>query len=796
METGRAPVRRHCVVLLSTVAATALLSAAPAIAQDQVAAATPAQPVPAQATPPSPDVQATPAQSGDAASDLDRLEQIIVTARRRAESAQSTPLSISAVSGDQLQQLNIVRIEGITQLAPSLRVTQASGSGNAPAIYIRGIGTLSTALYVEPAVGIYVDGVYTPRPSGNTFDLPDISGVEVLRGPQGTLFGRNTTGGAILLSTRNPTADFGVKADFSYGSNNEIVASSVVQLGRIGNSPFMAKVSAQVHTRDGWVEAPGYSPSKWGGALDSFGFGGAIRGEMGKFTVDLRARYNDLISYTGWEALAGTAVGDAYFGNSGIANGRPFPIGIGPRDYSYRDPRTDGKSEVKTWGGVGTLEYDFSPAFQIKSITGYNTIDQNLRGNIGGGSTLGVVANPAVAGQFIEPVTAHATPNNPGKQKQFTEELQLLGDLGDFNYLVGLYYYKENVDETITTILDSPLSATTAIRLNRSTSYSIDSKSVAGFAQLGWKPSFADGKLEIVGGLRYTEDDKTLNSKSISTTIATTTTTQVRSDKWHNLGWMGSISYKITPDVLFYGRASSAYRSGGYNAPTVGAPPFGPETARSYEVGLKSDLLDRHLRLNLSAYQTDYDDLQVNGYNIATNTNQLTNAGKARYRGVEVEAQAVLGGFRIDGNVGYVDPKYSEYIIAVAGVPTNVASQAKFANVPNWTYHVGAQYALETPSSGKFTLRGDFTGKGNSPTYVLISQAPNTAQVPNYGVESNFSARLMWDFQVQGHKMRAQVFGENLTNNRYLTFASDFGAIMSGVWNRPRYYGISIGTEF
>jgi iron complex outermembrane receptor protein len=129
-------------------------------------------------------------------------------------------------------------------------------------------------------------------------------------------------------------------------------------------------------------------------------------------------------------------------------------------------------------------------------------------------------------------------------------------------------------------------------------------------------------------------------------------------------------------------------------------------------------------------------------------------------------------------------------------VPTNVADKAAFANVPNWTYHVGAQYALETPSAGRFTLRGDFTGKGNSPTYTLISQAPNTAQVPLYGVESNFSARLMWDFKVKGRKLRAQVFGENLTNNRYLTFASDFGAIMSGVYNRPRYYGASIGIDF
>lgn len=738
--------------------------------------------------------QAAPAPQASLSSS--QIEDIVVTARRREESAQKTPLSVSAISSQQLQNLNIVRMDGITQLAPSLRITQASGSGNAPAIYIRGIGTLSTALYVEPAVGVYMDGVYTPRPSGNTFDLPDIASVEVLRGPQGTLFGRNTTGGAIVLTTRNPTEEAGLKADFSYGSRNEIVASTIVQLGRIGNSPFAVKLSAQTHTRDGWVETPNYSRSRWGGALDSYGFGGAVRGELGDLTVDVRGRYNKIISYTGWEALAASPVGAAYFGGAGTTYGPAFPIGVGPRDYSYRDPRTDGKSSVETYGGVLTLDYAVSDAFNVKSITGYTKIDQNLRGNIGGGSTRGIVANPVVPGQNLEPVTAHVTPTNPGVQKQLTQELQLLGTVGDFNYLVGFYYYDEKVDETISTILNSPLSATTAIRLNRSTTYSIDSKSYAGFAQLGWKPSFADGRLELVGGIRYTEDKKELNSRSTSTTTTTTTLTQARKDKWDNVGWLGSASFQVTPDVLVYARASSAYRSGGYNAPTVGAAPFDPEKAISYEAGVKSDLFDRRLRLNLSAFQTDYDDLQVNGYNIATNTNQLTNAGKARYRGFEVETVVALGDFRVDGNLGYVDPVYKRYILAVGGVPTNVASQAAFANVPKWTYHVGAQYRLDAGSTGTFTLRGDYNGKSNSPTYTLISQAPNTAQVPLYGKESNYSARLIWEFMAKGRKMRAQVFGENLSNNRYITFASDFGAIMAGTYNRPRYYGASLGIEF
>ncbi len=735
---------------------------------------------------------AAPAEATDTYS---QLSDIIVTARKREESAQSTPLSISAISDEQLNTMKIVQIEGLTQLAPSLRVTQASGSGNSPAIYIRGIGTLSTALYVEPSVGVYVDGVYTPRPSGNTFDLPDISSIEVLRGPQGTLFGRNTTGGAISLTTRNPTEESGVKFDASYGSHDEITASSVLQLGRIGNSPFMVKLSAQTHSRDGWVETPGYSQSKWGGALNSQGLGAAIRGELGDVTVDLRGRYNHIVSHTSWEPVTATAVGRAYYQGSAAAFGPPpFLIGEEVRDFSYRDPRTDSKSTVETYGAVLALEYEASDAFTIKSITGYNNIDQNLNGNLGGGWTNGFVLNPTVPGQNIEQVTYHVTRGNPGTQKQWTQELQLLGDLGDFNYLVGLYYYNEKVTETIDTLLYIPLSPSAALRLDRVTSYAVDSESIAGFAQIGWKPSAADGKLEIVGGIRYTRDDKSLDNTSTATTFSTSTTTQVRSDDWDNLGWMGSVSYQASDDVLVYARAASAYRSGGYNAPSVGADPFDPETATSYELGLKSQFLDNRARLNVALYQTDYDDLQVNGYNLNTNTNALTNAGKARYRGFEVEGQAVLGDLRIDGNVGYVDPKYKEYILGVGGVPTNVADTARFANVPKWTYHIGAQYQIDAGETGKFTLRGDYSGQGTAPTYT--TQAANTTTIPLYGKHENVSARLMWEGDLGGRRVTAQVFGENLTDNRPATFVIDFGNLMTASYNRPRRYGVALGFEF
>ncbi|AKM09467.1 TonB-dependent receptor [Croceicoccus naphthovorans] len=719
------------------------------------------------------------------------FEQIIVTARRRAESVQDTPLAVSAISADDVEGLNITRLEGLEQMAPSLRVSTASGSGNAPAIFIRGIGTITTALYAEPAVGVYIDGVYSPRGAVNTFDLPDVEGIQVLRGPQGTLFGRNTTGGAIILTTKGPTADPGASMRFSYGTDNEIVASSILQTGDIGGTDFGLKLSGQVHTRDGWVETPGFSQSKWGGALEAYTFGAALGGDISSvLNFDGRVRYNKVSSYNGWEPLGGSANGVAYYTGGEDRGGPPFVIGGGADDLTYRDPRAgDGRATAKSWIASGTLTASLSHALTLKSITGGIWLDQQFRANLGGGYTIGPVINPVVPGQ-MEFVSPHTTTANPGRARQFTQEFQALGDIGTFNYVVGLYYFREKTEEGLTTIINFPVSAGAAIRLDTDKGYEILSKSYAAYGQVGWKPEFADGNLEVTGGLRYTEDKKTLDS------FVTGGAVQDEKNTWDNWGWSTSVSYKVTPDTMLYGRASSAYRSGGYNGPTVGAPPFGPETATTYELGFKADLFDRMVRFNGAVFQTDYSDLQVNAYNPQTFANAITNAGKARYRGFELEAALRLGGFQLDGNVGHVDPEYQEYEYLIGGTVEDVSDSAKFPYVSSWTYRIGAQYELLTGNDGTLTFRTDYSGKSSPYGYSVPAASPNYLVVERLGSDENLSARATWRGNVRGAGMFFQVFGENLTDKRALTFATDFNSIVSGVYSRGRRYGFTVGVDF
>jgi iron complex outermembrane recepter protein len=720
-----------------------------------------------------------------------RFDDIVVTARRRAESVQDTPLAVSAISAADVEELNITRLEGLEQMAPSLRVSTASGSGNAPAIFIRGIGTITTALYAEPAVGVYIDGVYSPRGAVNTFDLPDVEGIQVLRGPQGTLFGRNTTGGAVILTTKGPSDDPGASMRFSYGTDNEIVASTIVQTGNIAGTDFGLKLSGQVHTRDGWVETPGYSPSKWGGALEAYTFGAAFGGDISSvLNFDGRVRYNKVSSYNGWEPLGGSTNGVAYFTGGVNRGGPPFIIGGGADDFTYRDPRAgDGQATAKSWIASGTLTANLSDALTLKSITGGIWLDQQFRANLGGGYTIGPVINPIVPGQ-LEIVSPHTTTANPGRARQFTQEFQALGDIGTFNYVVGLYYFRENTDEGLTTIINFPVSPAAAIRLDTDKGYEILSKSYAAYGQVGWKPQFADGNLEITGGLRYTEDKKTLDS------YVTGGATQAEKNSWDNLGWSASVSYKVTPDTMIYGRASSAYRSGGYNGPTVGAPPFGPETATTYEAGFKADLFDRMVRLNGAVFQTDYKDLQVNAYNSLIFANAITNAGKARYRGFELEAALRAGGFTLDGNVGYVDPEYLEYEYLISGNVEDVSDIAKFPYVSSWTYRIGGQYEFLTGNEGSLTVRADYSGKSSPYGYSVPLSTPNYLVIEKLGADENLSARATWRENVRGADMFLQVFGENLTDKRARTFASDFSSIVSGVYNRGRRYGFTVGLGF
>lgn len=774
-----------------------------------------------------------PAQTATPENRSGQLEELVITARRIAENLQTTPVSVSAVSASEILNLNITRIENLQQLVPNLTVLSNGPSSTAPLLFIRGIGSNSVALYSEPPVAIYIDGVYTPRPTGAAFDLPDLAGAEVLRGPQGTLFGRNTTGGAILLKTQTPRADAGAQVRASYGSDNDFIASAVVHSGELGSSGIRAKVVLQKHDRDGWVEFPGYDKDEWGGSLHSYGGSFTLEKEFGeKFTVNNAVSYSKLRSAVGWQTTGALPNAIAYFNQSPSLGGPPFLISQDPLDLAYRSPRlTDNEAHIKSFGDRLIMDYNGSKAFNLKSITAYSKLDENLTGQLGGSFVFGRVNRLGVT--VVEPVVTHVTPQEPGIQRQFSQEFNVNGKVGDFSYVGGLYYFRERVAETIRTFqmaIPGAIATAPIVVTDRSVIFSGLTRSYAAYGQASWKPSSLDEKLEITGGIRYTKDKKANATETFATPSNTGITTHIGAnvagafvtsgaigplagrDNWSNVGWLGSASYEAAENVFLYARASSSFRAGGFNSGSTGAPSYGPEKATTYEGGVKSEFFDRHLRVNASGFYTDYKDLQLNGYVPARQTNFITNAGAARFSGFEIEMTAVLGGgFQIDADYGRISPKYKSYIVAASPLPAacatapngptctvDAAGIARFPQVSRETYHIGAQWELPNTAIGTLTLRSDYGYRSSTPLALLDATAPNAAQQRS-GAQKDLSARvILSEIPLGGGntKFRLQLFGDNLLNHRYYVYAVDFGTTLNVIFNRPRNYGIILSADF
>jgi iron complex outermembrane receptor protein len=773
-----------------------------------------------------------------AAADADRpatLDEVLVTARRVNENVQTTPVSVSAVSLEQIQNLNITRLENIQKLAPNLTIVANGPSSVAPMLYLRGIGSPSVALYSEPPVALYVDGVYTPRPTSAAFDIPDMHNIEVLRGPQGTLFGRNTTGGAILITSESPRHDAGGTFSVSYGSDDDFLASLVAHTGDIGPGKLRAKLVLQDHERDGWVRFPNYEKSQWGGSLHAKSAGLTVAADLSEqLSAEGALSYSTLRSAVGFQTLAANPNAILYFSQSPSFGGPPFIIGTTPQDIAYRDPRLlKNEAAIRTFGDRLTLTWDGGEALQLKSITGYSWIHQDLTGQLGGSYVLGRVNFLGVT--TIAPIITHVTPTEPGRQNQFSQEFNLTGTRGDFSYVAGLYYFHEKVSETIRTLqMNTPTSAAfVATVTDRSVSYGEETKSYAGYGQLSYKPHQFDDKLEITAGVRWTKDKKTLISQTAATSSATGLTTitgasiatglpavgltgiqpSTAADDWTNTGWSASISYQVLPSVYTFFRASSAFRSGGFNAISTNSPGYGPEKAVSYEGGVKSEWFDHRLRFNVAGFHTDYTDLQITQFiGPPRNTTFITNAGSAKYDGYEIETQAIFGGgFSADANYGYTFPKYKTYEIGASPLPPlcatapldpscfqNVAGVARHPFLSKHSIHVGVQYESAPTSIGVVTLRSDFSYKSSFLFSSLDLLSPNNSKVRS-GIDRNLSARIILSEIPTGHdglKLKLQVFGDNLTDNRFIVEAVDFSTTMNGIFNRPRNYGVILTAEF
>ncbi|MFZ5609840.1 MAG: TonB-dependent receptor [Pseudomonadota bacterium] len=738
------------------------------------------------------------------------IEEITVTARRREERLQETPIAISAFSGSELEARNLTNLAEVGAFIPNVVMSTApggSGGGSNLQVYIRGIGQTDFLFTTDPGVGVYIDGVYHPRTLGGVLDLLDLARIEVLRGPQGTLFGKNTIGGAISVVSAKPKGDGSGSFQATTGRFDRIDIRGGFDFA-ITDTLF-AKVAASSKDRDGYGKRLEFGTDK---LLDRTGDENKSAARIAlrwlaseRVTVDLAADYSrtreksvptalmafDLAASPVaqlWNAL----VADPFPMSTAFITGDPFiSYGTGPN-----------RNLLDAYGFGLTIDWDLGNDLALKSITAYREMDAGF-GRDGDGSP----------NSFV-----HTNQNQ--NQRQISEEIQLSGRGLDnrLNWLMGAFFFSEfgrdqNAVRLASGLFDaleglpgpldgSPLNAptapggpgnpiNTALDLDFSIFNEIKIKSYAAFAQATFDMT---DRLGLTAGIRYSYETKdyTLDHQKINSGVPIFTGEE--RDSWGSFTPMGTLDYQWRDDVLTYFTVSRGFKSGGFNGRPINegsVSSFRPEYVTSFELGAKTQWLDRRVQLNLAAFYNNYTDIQLSSVSADENgilQLLVQNAGKARVKGFEAELTArPTQRLTLTAALGYTDFN----IVKLAPNVVDVTLDTRWPKTPAWTAAASAEYTIPMATYGFLALRGDWTYQ--SKTY----QEPSNEEAIAQDGYSLFGARLVFAHEEGGWELA--VFGTNLTDKRYivngLSAISSFGTA-EAFFARPREWGLSLKKTF
>ncbi len=742
-------------------------------------------------------VKAEPAGAdAESASASPGVEEIVVTAQKRAENLQKTPLAISAVTAETIEARAITSTANLGSIAPSLVVAPATQASNNVGLFIRGLGSSDPLLTSDSPVGLYVDGVILARTAGSAFEIADLERVEVLRGPQGTLYGRNTIGGAVNLITRKPGDTFSVRQKLSVGNFDFFQSRTVVDTGELGDSGLRASFTYLHKQRDGVVDNTNEPDKRDPGASRTDGARAVVTFDRG---TGLRATYaydyNRNVSYS--FAFQLTAVRPdlaAFFAGSPAAGGGALVVSPTRLDRVSLDE--NGRTKDIVQGHTLTLEADLGDNLTLRSLTGYRKWRQSVTGSTFQG-TSGLLGTIRGQGNTLYPVSLYRAWGER-RQHQWSQEINLIGKVADkIDYVIGGYYFQEKGYEDSPQIVDF-VTAQGVVRSNPQLVYGTKSSTKALFTQATWH---VNDKLGLTGGIRYTWDKKWLDQLA----------PVVRSPvvDFSKFNWAATLDYKFSNNVMGYARVATGYKAGGFSARSFDSG-FKPENLTSYEIGLKTDLLDRRLRINATAYLADHKDVQVNSFQATPNgaSAVVTNAGKARYKGVELEVNTVpVRGLTAYATFGYVDRKFKKFEIYntsanslgyPVGQIVDIADIAHFSYSASTTLNAGAQYEFPAFDFGKLAARLDYNYRSKVWYTPNPLSAPFADQIVSPG-RGLLDARItLSDIAVGPGKASVSVWGKNITDKKYRAAGIDFGTLGFGgnVYGDPATWGVDLNLQF
>jgi len=647
------------------------------------------------------------------------IETVTITAQKRgvAEDAQAVPITLTAVNGVELDDRHVRTLQDLSIAAPNVTLADAGTVPGFANFTIRGLGVSTTIPSMEPAVGVFVDGIYLGLGVGAVLDIFDIEDVEILRGPQGLLFGRNTTGGAVLINTRRPGDQFMVRGRFNYETGPQETGAVSIE-GPIGKQ-LRAKITGYYSNDDGWFT----------NQFDGRGFGASRSGFVRPIVVwSPTTEFDTTIIYErGWMRGDGAVAQNPAY-NTG------FNISIDNRGYSRHD-----------WEAV-TLESNWRAPFGIfTNLFGWRRLEE--------GASSDIDARPVPAFNGLNAVEQH----------QFSDELRFAGRFFDrFDVTAGFYYFTQSYTYRERRVLvggaiDSTLGG------------NVDDTNYALFGQVDYH---VDPMWTLTAGGRLMREEKTVQIATFFPSTAGSRcnfTTGVcnfnfpgpafpgapGSDTWDDFTPKLGVQWQPQQDMLLYGQWSRGVRAGGYNVRntsfTVPPGPYDPERQDAFEVGLKSDWLDKHLRVNAAAFYDKIKDIQrdINLTDPIVGVVQVTrNTADANIKGFELElAGAPTDELLLYANVGYLDGNYDKIFFDLDG--GGIGASDLRLNIPRlskWSYAVGAAYSRNLPGNFLLKLRTDYGYRSraaatdaNTAYFVPIEELSASAAVTLPGGHWTFS---------------------------------------------------------
>ncbi len=722
------------------------------------------------------------------------IEEVVVTAQKKSESMQDTPIAITAFTEDSLEQMGIKNASDVGEFTPNITIGPSIGSKFNIRMYIRGKGTAEPSLTIDPKVGIYLDGVYMARNSGAIFDVVDLERIEVLRGPQGTLWGKNTTGGAINMVTAKPEGEFKFKQQITGGSNGQYRSITTIDTPPIGNAS--AKLSYVLKGQDGWAKNTHTNSEKELGSEDTEAYRIALRWEANdRFSLDYS------FDQTNGEATP-VPVQVAWVNPSAADNPTTFDVNAlnesgavqfipgnafaqmaliaNPDRQDTFNIDAMGAEDMDIKGHNLTLTWQME-ALELKSISAYREYDSFMPTlNSGGGAYYDDTGASLPA--------FHSTGTK--SQHQFSQELQAVGAAmdGQLEYVLGLYHFQEKGKEinpwNISSYRISEFNGQvleTVIFVDSGVFYKVESTSNALYGQFDYNLS---DQWTLTLGMRYTEDEKEIVYLSGQDKYSESERT--KEDDWGKFTGAFTANFELNDDISLYGKASSGYAAGVYNAGPIDDPtvvkPADPEETTSYEFGAKSMLAGGRVQLNAALFYNDSKNLQITAFE--GNTRVTNNSGKSDSQGIEFEFLALASeSVTLNANYGYIDVNYDD------------AGRDQLA--PRNSFSLGAQYDYPV-SVGLLTARLD--ASHSSKQYFSTDLEDREI---NDDARALFNARFsLSEVKVADGVMTTALWGRNLTDKEYRVHGVSFGGVVPDAaynaysWGEPRTFGIDLRWDY